>query len=503
MEVKVIPGDITKVAVDAVIINLFEGVEQPGGATGAVDSALDGVISKLIASGEIKGKFNEVTLIHTMGKMESERVLVVGLGKQEKFNYDSIRGVMSTACRYLRKLGAKRVATIVHGAGTGGMEVEKAVQALTEGAIIGLYTFRKHITKESEFGEIDELLIVERDESRLPLLEASVGRGRVLAEATNFARDMINEPANYMTPSDMAEVAGGVAADWGMEFRLIEREEMERLGMGALLGVAQGSKQAPKFLIMSYRGGEAGASPLGLIGKGLTFDSGGISIKPSDGMDEMKGDMAGGAAVIAAMRAIAELKIKINVTGLVPATENLPDGAALKPGDVLKAMNGKTIEVVNTDAEGRLILADAICYAKSLGLSPLIDVATLTGSCRIALGDICTGVLGNDQKLVDRVIKAGMDAGEKIWQLPLYEEYKELNKSEVADIKNTGGRYGGAITAAQFLAEFSDDTPWVHLDIAGPSFIKKEQSYLAKGATGAMVRTLVTTAVALSQEQIE
>jgi leucyl aminopeptidase len=252
---------------------------------------------------------------------------------------------------------------------------------------------------------------------------------------------------------------------------------------------------------MSYRGGDSTATPLGFIGKGLTFDSGGISIKPSEGMDEMKGDMAGGAAVIAAMRAIAELKPKINVTGLVPATENLPGGAALKPGDVLRAMNGKTIEVANTDAEGRLILADAICYARKLGLAPLVDVATLTGACRVALGDICTGALGNDQELVAKVIKAGDEAGEKIWQLPMYEEYKEQNKSEVADVKNTGGRYAGAITAAQFLAEFSEDTPWVHLDIAGPSFIKKEQTYLIKGATGVAVRTLVNVALGLAEEQ--
>jgi len=503
VEVKVISGDITKVKVDAAIVNLFEGVEHPGGATRAVDQALGGTISRLIGEGEIKGKLSEVTLIHTMGKMEPERVVVAGLGKQDKLTYDSIRGVMAATCRFLRKVGAKRVATVVHGAGAGGLDVEKAVQALTEGTILGLYTFRKHVTKEPEHGEIEELLIVEWDESKVPSLESSVRRGRVLAESTNFARDMINEPANYMTPSDMAEVAREVAADGGLEFNVLEREEMGKLEMGALLGVAQGSKQPPKLIVMGYRGGDPEASPLGLIGKGLTFDSGGISIKPSEGMDEMKGDMAGGAAVIAAMRAIAELRPRINVTGIVPATENLSGGAALKPGDVLKAMNGKTIEVVNTDAEGRLILADAICYARKLGLAPLIDVATLTGACRIALGDICTGALGNDQELVDRVIKSGEQVGEKIWQLPMYEEYKEQNKSEVADIKNTGGRYGGTITAAQFLAEFSEGTPWVHLDIAGPSFINKEQSYLIKGATGVAVRTLVNVALVLAGEQPE
>lgn len=499
MEVKVVSGDITQAKVDAAIVNLFEGTESPGGATGAVDQALEGAISRLIAAGEIKGKSGEVTLIHTLGKLEPERVIIVGLGKKEKVSIDSLREVMASACRFSRKIGAKRVATIVHGAGAGGFAPEKCVQALTEGSILGLYTFRKHVTKEPEHGEIDELLIMERDESRMAAFESAVNTGRILAEATNLARDMVNEPANHMTPSDLAEVAREVSADGGLDFSVLDRDEMERLGMGALLGVAQGSRQPPKFMVMSYRGGDPASSPLGLIGKGLTFDSGGISIKPSEHMDEMKGDMAGGAAVIAAMKAIAELKPKINVTGLVPATENLPGGAALKPGDVLKAMSGTTIEVVNTDAEGRLALADALAYANKEGLSPLVDVATLTGSCRVALGDICTGAFSNDDDLVAKVVKAGEEAGEKIWRLPMYEEYKEKNKSDVADIKNTGGRYGGAITAAQFLAEFAKDTPWVHLDIAGPFLSDKERGYLAKGGTGVGVRTLVNLALTLAE----
>lgn len=501
MEIKVISGDITKIKVGAAIVNLFEGVKQPGGATGAVDQVLGGVITKLIADGEIKGKLNELTLIHTLGKMEVERVVVAGLGKQEKFTLDSIRGVMAEACKYLRKLGVKRAATVVHGAGVGGFDAEKAAQAITEGSILGLYVFRKHITKENDKSEIEELLIVERDADKLPILERGINRGRILAEATNFARDMINEPANYMTPSDMARVAKDLAAKYGLGCLVLDREEMKNLGMGALLGVAQGSKQPPKFIILSYRGDDSTERTLGLVGKGLTFDSGGISLKPSENMDEMKGDMAGGAAVIAAIKAIAELKLRMNVTGLIPATENLPGGAALKPGDVLKAMNGKTIEVVNTDAEGRLILADALSYAKKQGLSPVIDVATLTGACRVALGDVCTGAFGNNQEVVNRVIKAGEEAGEKIWQLPMFEEYKEQNKSEVADIKNSGGRWGGAITAAQFLAEFSEDIPWVHLDIAGTSYATKEKAYYIKGATGVAVRTLVNYAITLAEEQ--
>jgi len=500
VELKVVIDDITKLEVNALIVNLFEGVGQPSGATAAVDKALDGAITQLIASGEIKGKLGEFTLLHTLGKIPARRVLVAGLGKQPQLTLDRIRSIMAEACRFLRGKGIKRVATITHGAGVGGIEPEKAAQAIAEGSILGLYTFRRHITKEPEAGEIEELLIVERDKSKLPQLEKGCATGRVMAEATNFARDMINEPANFMTPSHMAEIARRVAAEYNLECQVLEREQMQELGMGALLGVSQGSRQQPKFILLQYKGDTSSQKTLGLIGKGITFDSGGISIKPSEDMADMKGDMAGGATVMAALRVIAELKPKINVTALIPATENLPSGAALKPGDVLQAMNGKTIEIISTDAEGRLTLADALSYARRLGLSPLVDVATLTGACRVALGDVTTGAFTNNKEWLDKVIKAGEEAGEKLWQMPMYEEYKEQNKSEVADIKNTGGRYGGAITAAQFLSEFAEETPWVHLDIAGTSLSNKEKGYLVKGATGVGVRTLVNLAMALAEE---
>jgi len=266
-----------------------------------------------------------------------------------------------------------------------------------------------------------------------------------------------------------------------------------------LLGVAQGSQQPPKFIVLHYKGGDSPETNVVLVGKGITFDSGGISIKPSEKLGEMKGDMAGGAAVLGAIAAIAQLKPEINVTAIVPATENLPSGSALKPGDILTAMSGKTIEIVSTDAEGRLILADALGYAKKLGAKLIVDVATLTGSCRVALGDVCTGAFGNNQELVDKVIAAGTEAGELIWQMPMYDEYKEQNKSDVADIKNVGGRLGGAITAAKFLAEFADDTPWVHLDIAGTSLSEKERAYQVKGATGVPVRTLVNLVLSLAK----
>ena len=310
---------------------------------------------------------------------------------------------------------------------------------------------------------------------------------------------MVNEPANHMTPTDMAAGATGLAQAHGLELTVLEREQMQEMGMGALLGVAQGSQQPPKFIILHYRGGDSKEIDVALLGKGVTFDSGGISIKPSEGMGDMKSDMAGGAAVMTAMSAIAQLKPRINVMALIPATENLPGGSALKPADVLTSMSGKTIEIISTDAEGRLILADALGYANKQGAKRIVDVATLTGACRVALGDICTGAFGNNQELVDKLIAAGNEAGDLIWQMPMYEEYKEQNKSDVADIKNTGGRYGGAITAAQFLAEFAGDTPWVHLDIAGTSMSEKERNYLGKGATGVPVRTLVNLVLALAK----
>jgi len=269
--------------------------------------------------------------------------------------------------------------------------------------------------------------------------------------------------------------------------------------MGALLGVAAGSQQQPRFIVLRYQGRGSGKIDIALAGKGITFDSGGISIKPPHKMEEMKGDMAGGAAVMAAMSAIAQLKPRVNVTALIPATENLPSGSALKPGDVITALGGKTIEIVSTDAEGRLALADALGYANKLGAKAIVDVATLTGSVMVALGDVCTGAFGNDQGLVDEVIAAGAAAGELIWQLPLYDRYKEQNKSQVADIKNVGGRYAGSITAAWFLAEFVGDTRWAHLDIAGTSLTEKEQGYQVKGATGVAVRTLVNLVLSLAK----
>jgi leucyl aminopeptidase len=499
LEIRVTVGDIAQIEADAIVVNLFEGVEQPGGATAAVDKALEGAIGSLIGRGQIKGKSGEVNIFHTFGKLPARAVAIAGLGKREDFNVDRIRAVTGEFCRALRKMNCRKIATILHGAGIGGIELEASAEAITEGALLGLYGFSKY--KKLEYENIEEVLIVIREEEKVPILEQAVGKGKVVAEATNLARDMGNEPANYMTPSQMAETAKEIAGKYNVEIEVFDREDMEMMGMGALLGVARGSSQPPKLIILSYRGGESPEKTLGFLGKGITFDSGGISIKPSEGMADMKDDMAGAAAVMTAIGAIAQLKPKINVTAIIPATENLPSGTALKPGDVLKAMNGKTIEVISTDAEGRLILADALSYAQKLGLSSLIDLATLTGACRVALGLLYSGLFGNDQDLIDKVLRAAEITGEKMWHMPMPEEYKEQIKSEIADVKNTGNRYGGAITAALFLAEFVDNTPWVHIDIAGPRLSNKENGYIVKGATGFGVRTLIELALSEARKQ--
>ena len=501
MDVKVTTGDIISVDTPALVVNLFKGVTHPGGATGAADQALDGAISRLVQEGEIKGNQGEISMIHTLGKIPPARVLVVGLGPAEKFDSQVVRQVSADVVRYLRQRGIKRAITIAHGAGTGGLDPEAAGQAVAEGSLLGLYRFRPYLTNgDNRTDEFEELTIVERDPDRAGAIDAGVARGRITAEGVALARDMVNEPANVMTPTYMADVARRVAQSEGLGLDTLETSQMQELGMGALLGVAQGSDQPPKLIVLRYEGDpENPANNLGLVGKGITFDTGGISLKQAGGMEAMKGDMAGGASVIAAMQIIGRIKPKINVTGIIAATENMPGGSAQRPGDVVRAMNGKSIEVINTDAEGRLVLADALCYACGQGLNRLVDVATLTGAMVTTLGKACTGVMGNNQELVDLVTAAGRDTGEKYWQLPMFDEYKELIKSDVADMKNSGGRQAGSISAALLLAEFVGDNSWVHLDIAGTSTVDKTKGYQVKGATGAPARTLARLACMLAE----
>jgi leucyl aminopeptidase len=494
MQIKATSGDISAFQADAVVVNLFEGVDSPGGATGAVDSAMDGAISELIKAGDIRGKLGEFTLVHSLGRVPSPRVIVAGLGKQADFNLDKVRSVSGDLARYLRRHRIKEAGLVTHGAGIGGLSAEDCASAIAEGTIMGLYRFLRHKKPPEEDFDVESLTLVEHDASKVPALEKGIERGRILGDAANFCRDLANEPSNYLTPTEMADRAKALAADAGIECEVYGPDWMREKGMGGVLGVASGSTQEPRFIVMRYNGG-GDAKPLALVGKGITFDTGGISIKPAANMEEMKGDMSGGASVIAAMSAIGRLRPAANVIGIVPATENMPGGSAIKPGDVLKTMSGKTIEVINTDAEGRLILSDGLAYACEQGATAIVDIATLTGAISVTLGNVAMGAMGNDSGLMDRVKKAASDAGEKVWELPMYDEYKDQIKSDVADMKNTGGRGAGSITAAMLLKEFVGDTPWVHLDIAGVDNYDRDKGVIVKGASGIPVRTLVNLAL--------
>ena len=487
MEILAAAGDITKIETGAILVTHFEDEKIPGTAAAAADKKLNGAITGLIKQKDIKGKLNELTVIHSLGKLPAAKVVVLGMGKKKDLTDNKVRGAFAEACRFLRTKNVTSFASVTLGAGT--LPDNDAVTVMSEGAILGLYTFKQYMTKkENGDNEIKTITIFAEDKSTAV---TAIKKGKIAAEAVNWARDLVNEPSNHLNPEDMAEAAREMAKTFGLKVEVFEKEKIKELGMGGLLGVNQGSYAPPKFIKVSYNGTKSKDIDIALIGKGITFDSGGISLKPSENMGDMKGDMAGGASVLAAIRAIAQYKPKINVMAIVPATENLPSGTAMKPGDVIKIMNGKTVEVNNTDAEGRLILADALSYAVKLKAKNLIDIATLTGACQVALGNITTGEFSNNKALEEKIITAGKEAGEPVWAMPMDDEYFEGMKSDIADMKNSGGRYGGAITGAKFLEQYVDKTPWVHLDIAGTSDTDKDKGYNVKGATGVPVRTLI------------
>ncbi len=500
MEISVAQDNIADRGDPAIVVNLFEGVESPSGATGAVDRALDGAITRLISLGDVKGKRGEFTLIYSLGKLATDRVVVAGLGHPESFDISVARNVHGETARFLRSKGVGSYATVLHGAGAGGLDARPSGQAAAEGLLLGLYSFDKY-KSEPDSTRVDSVEIVEFDEKRIDAIRAGVDKGTAIGEAVNLAREMGNEPANHMTPTRMTEIALEVSHGAGMELTVLERKEIERMGMGAFAGVAQGTEEPPKFIVMRYAGDpDHPDNNLALLGKGITFDSGGLDIKSAAGMLTMKGDMSGGACVIAAMKAIGNLKPRLNVWGIVPATENMPGRHAQRPGDIVRTMNGTTIEIGNTDAEGRLVLADAVCYAVENGLGRIVDVATLTGAIRVALGDGATGVFGNDQEWVDTIVRAGEAVGERMWQLPTYASYKSEYSSEVADIKNTGGSGAGAITGALIIGEFAGESKWAHLDIAATSSTSKTSGVNPSGSTGVPVRTLVELAESLARD---
>ncbi len=465
-----------------------------------VDRLLGGLINEICAEGEFKGNLCELNTIHTMGKLAAKRVVLVGLGTLETVNPQALRRATATAARHLQHTGAHQIALALLWQGLQGAEgigIDEAARAQVEGALLGLYSFKKyqHSDTNGNGRGVTKIELLSGSADQKPL-HAAIERGTAFAEATNFARDLVNEPPNVLTPTELANRASVMARQFGLECEILDRPQMQELGMGGLLAVAQGSAEPPKFIILRYRGAPHSTDKgMALVGKGITFDTGGISLKPAERMHEMKGDMAGAAAVIGAMQVIATLKPAINVTALVSSTENMPSGTAYRPGDILRIMNGKTIEIVNTDAEGRLVLADALSYASREGLSPMIDVATLTGGIVVALGSVMAGLFCNDEQLSNEIIVAGRAVGEKFWPMPLDDEYAEQIKSDVADIKQTGGRPASSVTAAKILEQFVGDAKWAHLDIAGTDFVDTKKPYQEKGATGIAVRTLAELAL--------
>ena len=465
-----------QVEADALIVPVFEG--RRDARFGAAD---------LFDSGEVTGKPREMTLLHNAPGARATRVLMAGGGKPGKFDAAEMRRLSGAAVRFLKAKSIKAVALALDPEFGG----DAFASAAIEGAILGDFEPDRYKTSDDK-KPIDRFTLA----ADTPGLESAVERGRILGEAQNFVRDLVNQPANRLTPLVMAGAAVEMATQFGLECEVLDGDRMEKLGMGSLLGVARGSAEPPALIVLGYRPANAsGSVHLGLVGKGVTFDTGGISIKPAEGMEKMKYDMAGGAAMMGAMRAIAQLRPDIRVSAFVPCVENMPGSRAQRPGDIVTAMNGKTIEVINTDAEGRLILADALTYARRQGCTHLVDAATLTGAVVVALGHLNVGLFASDDGMRDRVLAACRAEGERMWPLPLEEEYKEYLKSPFADIANVGGRWGGAVTAAVFLKEFAEDTPWVHLDIAGTAWLDESKPYLAKGPTGLPVRTLVRLAM--------
>jgi leucyl aminopeptidase len=469
------------------------------GAAEAWDGELEGAIAEVLSSGEISGKAGETALVHVRDR-GVRRVLVVGLGDRALFRPSELAKYAGTAVRHLGKRGVKQIAFALP------LEAQhhtrEAASLIVEGAIAATLDTTVYRTEPEKPILLEEIVLVAKAGAHTfaaDALEAGAERGRVVGDAVNFARTLALTPANDMTPTHLAARAEEVAKKHGLEFEALDEAKMQALGMGAILGVSRGSDEPAKMIVLKYTGDPSSDERIAFVGKGLTFDSGGISIKPAENMHEMKYDMSGGAGVIAALSAIAQLKPRLNVIGVVPASENLPGGRAMKPGDILRAMNGKTIEVINTDAEGRLILADGLCYARELGATKIVDCATLTGACVVALGHAASGTMSNNEPFVQHFLGVAKHTSERYWQLPLYEDYSKAVKSEIADLRNSTGRAAGSETAGAFLQNFVGDVPWIHLDIAGTAYLDDGGSHMAKGPTGTPVRALVAFAEDLAK----
>ena len=490
MRVEAWSGRYQDVDVQAIAVAVFKDEKADAGFLKDLDAVAGGIVKAVIDSEELSGKEGETAYLHLPAdaKLKTRRLLLIGAGEKLEHQAAQVSMVAGTAVRLLRAKNVKSIGYVSRA----DIDAETSAAAAVEGAIMALFDLDKYRTVDKDTKTVEQFVVIaEADEQQI---RRGVTRGQAIGESVNFTRDLANEPGGSLTPTDMAERASAMANEFGLSIDVLDEARMQQEGMGSLLSVSRGSEEPAKLIVVKYTPVDSSGKDkelLAFVGKGITFDSGGISLKPGENMELMKYDMTGGATVLGAMRAIALLKPSVPVLGVVPCSENLPSGKATKPGDVVTAMTGKTIEVINTDAEGRLILADAIAYAKKLGATKVIDMATLTGAVSIALGDVNTAVLGTDQALIDEIIAAGKEVGEKFWQLPLDKEYSKQIKSDIADIKNVGGRKAGTITAAAFLKEFADGLSWAHLDIAGTAWGDEAKPYRSKGPTGVVVRTLL------------
>ncbi len=490
MKTRLVSSRAEEIHADAVAIILWEASEELPKPGAFLDVPTGGLAAELYVRNEFTGKLRDTTLLHRPIGFQAERLILVGGGPAGEFGITRLRQAAGAALRFAKKKGVRHLAIVAPAEGDAG----DSAQAVAEGALLGGYEPDAYHTEDKDAKAIEELTVAASDKAA-DRFDAGVAIG----EAQNFTRALVNEPGNHLTPTRLAEQAREIAAGTGLKFEVLERAKIEELKMGALLGVARGSAEAPVLMVVRY---EPDAAPdsdthLGLVGKAVTFDTGGISLKPSADMGRMKYDMAGGAAMLGAMKALTVLKPRIPVTAIIPSVENMPGSQAQRPGDVVTSMSGKTIEILNTDAEGRLILADALTYAQQLGCTHLVDAATLTGAIVVALGHERVGAFTNSEPWLDDVLDAAETAGEKLWPMPLDEEYKELIDSPIADLANIGPRWGGSVTAAMFLKQFADPLPWVHLDIAGTAWLEDEKPYLAKGPTGIPIRTMTALAMKL------
>jgi leucyl aminopeptidase len=482
---------LSGIAADLLIVPWFKG--ESAGAIPSLDEATGGELSRALASNEFQAKPYELFFAPIAGAgWRARRLLLVGGGGGER-GTDLLRRLAITAGLSARQRHMARAAFVVRGQG----EPAALAQAVAEGLTLAEFHCGTYKTDDPPPAPVPAWTVVPVDEfdGAASLAQAAVERGRILGECSNLARGLANEPGNVLPPREFARRATALASEAGVSTEILDEAQIEKLGMGLLLGVARGSAEPPRVMVFRYDPPGAPQTPvLGLVGKGITFDTGGISIKPADKMEQMKDDMAGGAAVACAMRAIALLEAPIRVIGVVPTAENMPGGKAIRPGDVLTGASGKTVEVINTDAEGRLILGDGLWYARQLGATHLVDVATLTGAVVVALGKVASGIFGTPDEWVERVRGVANRAGDRAWRLPLFDDYKDQIRSDIADLLNTGGRNAGSITAAMFLKEFTGDLPWVHLDIAGTAWAEEAKPYLPKGPSGVAVRTLANLA---------